>query len=273
LRKTAKLCYISKLILNFNSRQEGIVSTTKLTRKEISADPIHDALIHTVEVLRDRARLITLMAAGAVVILLGVYLGLRYLDSREARDQQELSKGMDYYHGSVDAAKAQDDPYASGLIPVFRSAEAKYRAASTIFSTLASRRGSSKTGVIARYYLGLCQNEMGQKNEAISTLETVASNTTDRTVGFMAQKVLAACHLERGDAKKAQDILQNMLKSRQCDLPRVDLLIDMSRIYMAQGKKADALKTLEEAQATGAGGMLQSLVFQELGRIQGAAGN
>lgn len=249
------------------------MSTTKLTRKEIAADPIHDALIRTVEVLRDRAQVIILGIAAAGVILLGAYFGLRYLDSRDVSDQKELAKALDYYHGTVDAAKAKDDPYASGLTAVFSSEEAKYEAASKIFSSVASRRGSSKAGVIARYYLGLCQNELGQKKEAVATLEGVASNTTDRTIGFMARKVLASRYLRDGDAKKAQDMLQGMLKDPQCDLPRVDLLIDMSRVYMAQGKKADAVKTLEEAQATGAGGMLQSLVFQELSRIQSLPGN
>jgi predicted negative regulator of RcsB-dependent stress response len=249
------------------------VGTTKLTRKEISADPIHDALIHTVETLRAHAQIIALGVAAAVLILLGVYFGLRYLDSRDVRDQQELAKGMDYYHGIVDAAKAKDDPYASGLTPVFRSEEAKFRAASASFNSIASRHGSSKFRVIARYYLGLCQDGLGQKNEAVATLDAVANNTADRTVGFLANKVLAAHYLREGNTQKAQDILQNMLKNPQCDLPRVDLLIDMSRVYMAQGKRADALKTLEEAQIAGAGGMLQSLVFQELSRIQGTPGN
>jgi tetratricopeptide (TPR) repeat protein len=248
------------------------VSTTKLTRKEISADPIHDALIRTIETLRASAKLIAVTAAGVIVILLGVYFGLRYLNARDLGAQRELAKGMDYYHAMVDPAKAKDDPYASGTAPLFRSEEAKYRAAGALFSPLATRFGSSKIGVIARYYQGLCQDQLGQKNEAVASLEAVANNTSDRTVAFLAKKVLAQHYVANGDPKKAQDILQAMLKDPQCDLPREDLLVDTSRALMAQGKRAEALKTLEEAQATGAGGMLQSLVFQELSRIQETPG-
>jgi hypothetical protein len=248
------------------------VSTTKLTRKEISADPIHDALIHTIETVRTSAKLISLVAAGIVVIMLGVYFGLRYMSARDLVAQTELAKGMDYYHGMIDAAKAKDDPYAAGPTPTFRNEEAKLRAAGAIFGPLATRFGSSKLGVIARYYQGLCQLQLGQKSEGTASLEAVANNTSDRTVAFLAKKVMAQQLMESGDPKKAQDLLQAMLKDPQCDLPREDLLVDVSRALMAQGKKAEAIKTLEEAQATGAGGMLQSQVFQELSKIQEAPG-
>jgi tetratricopeptide (TPR) repeat protein len=248
------------------------VSTTKLTRKEIAADPIHDALINTVDVLRSRAKIIALSGAGLALVLLGIYFGLQYLETRDNAAQEELGKGMDYYHGTVDAANAKDDPFASGPTPVFRSEEAKYRAASAVFSAVAARHGSSKIGVIARYYLGLCQKQLGQKSEAIASLEAVGINTADRTVGYLARKVLSTYYVETGDAKKGLDILQGMLKDPQCDLPKEDLLIDISRAYTAQGKGAEALKSLEEAQATGMGGMLQSQVFQELSRIQGSSG-
>ena len=132
---------------------------------------------------------------------------------------------------------------------------------------------ASKAGIIARYYLGLCQKQLGQKNEATASLEAVANNTSDRTVGYLAKKVLASYYVETGDAKKGQEMLQGMLKDTQCDLPKEDLQVDLSRAYMAQGKRAEAFKVLQEAQEGGGGGMLQSLVFQELNRIQGSPGN
>ena len=233
------------------------MSTTKLTRKEIAADPIHDALISTVEILRARAKIISLAGAALVLLLVGIYFGLHYLDARDNAAQQELAKGMDYYHGMVDAANAKDDPYANGVVPIFRSDEAKYRAASTFFSSVASRHGSSKIGVIGRYYLGLCQKQLGLKSEAIATLQAVAINTSDRTVGYLAQKVMASYYVETGDAKRGQEILQAMLKDPQCDLPKEDLQVDLSRAYMAQGNRTEALKVLRDAQEAGSGGMLQ----------------
>ena len=248
------------------------MSTTKLTRKQISADPIHDVLISTVEVLRERARMIIMVAAGLLLVAVAVYFGLRYLESRNSAGQRELAKGIEYYHGLTDA-KAQEDPYAFGPTPVFRTEEDKYRAANTAFETVVGRYGSSKLGVIARYYLGLTQLRLGKKSEGIASLEATANNTKERTVGYLAKKVLASYWVESGNAKKGQEILEGMLKDPQCELPKEDLQLDLSRALMAQGKRAEALKVLQEAQESGGGGMLQSLIFQELGRIQGSSGN
>ncbi len=248
------------------------MSTTKLTRKEIAADPIHDALISSIEYLHTHAKIISLTAVGVVFVAVAVYLGLGYLETRDNGAQQDLAKGMDYYHAQIDPA-AKADPYASGPNPVFPNEEARYRAASTIFASVVSRAGSSKIGVTARYYLGLCQKQLGQKNEAIATLAGIQDNTADRTVAYLAKKVLATYYVETGNPKKGQEILQAMLKDPQCDLPKQDLQVDLSRAYMAQGNRAEAVKVLQQAQETGSGGMLQSLVFQELSRIQGSSGN
>ena len=248
------------------------MGTTKLTRKEIAADPIHDALIGTLETLRARAKIISLAAVGAVILGIGIYFFMGYLDARNTRAQQELGKGMDLYHGLIDASAAED-PFAVGPTPVFRSEEAKYRAAAAVFSPLVSQYGSSKPGVIARYYLGLCQQHLGQAKESAATLEAVANNTADRTVAYLAKKVLANQRVAAGEAKKGQEILQGMLKDPQCDLPREDIQIDLARAYLAQGMRAEAIKILQEAQEAGSGGMLQSLIFQELSRLQSGPGN
>ena len=266
------MLYFEFIYCHYFDIRKATVSTTKLTRKEISADPIHDALISTIEVLRVRAKMIALTAAGLVLVALVVYFGLRYLESRNSLGQQELAKGIIYYHGLTDP-KAQEDPYAFGPNPVFRTEEDKYRAASAAFESVVSRYGSSKLGAIGRYYLGLTQLRLGKKNEAVASLEAAAGNTRERTVGYLAKKVLASYWMESGNAKKGQEILEGMLKDPQCELPKEDLQLDLSRALMAQGKRAEALKVLQEAQETGSGGMLQSVIFQELARIQANPGN
>jgi len=249
------------------------VGTTKLTRKEIAADPIHDALITAIDTFRTRSKIITLTAIGVVLVSVVVYLGMGYLDTRDSLAQQEFAKGMDFYHAAVNES-AKDDPYALGPNPTFRSEEAKYRAAMEHFNIVASRFGSSnKMGVMARYYTGLCQKNLGQKNEAIASLTAVGNNTSDRTIGFLAKKVLATFYVENGDPQKGVEILQAMIKDPQCGLPKEDLQIDLSRAYMAQGNRAEALKVLQQAQEGGGAGMLQSQIFQELTRLQNPSGN
>ncbi len=249
------------------------MGTTKLTRKEILAeDPVHQAIIQIIEFFRERGQLIALVTVGAAVLGVGLYFGLEYLDARDMAAQQQFGRAMDIFHGRIDQT-ATDDPFAKGPEPTYRTQEAKLQAARKEFEGIISKYGSSKIGVMARYYLGLCDLQLGQNSEAVKTLEAVRDNTKDRTVAYLAKKVLAKHYLDTNNYKAAQDLLEGMIKDPQCDLPKEDLKLDLSRVLDAQGKRADAIKVLREAREQGGRSLLQSMLIQELNRLEGNTGN
>jgi predicted negative regulator of RcsB-dependent stress response len=227
------------------------VGTTKLTRKEILAeDPVHEAIIQLIEFFQTNGKKIGILAVVIVVVAVGIYGGLQYLDNRQMQAQQQLGKGMDFFHARV-TPDASNDPFAKGPAPVFQSDNAKYNAAAKEFSSLVSGYGYSKLSVVARYYLGLSQLQLGQNKEAVQNLEIVAGNSRDRTIGFLAKKALAANYMDSGNYKGAVDTLKGMISDPQCDLPKEDLTLDLSRALVAQGKRDEAIKILREAGTQG----------------------
>lgn len=247
------------------------MGTTKLTRKEIlSEDPVHLAMVHIVEFFRTQGKTVLAGAAALLVVGAGIYFGLQYLKSRDAQAQLELSRGLDFYHAPIDPT-AQDDPYDKGIIPTFRNDTARYQAALKVFSSVASNYRFSKLSVLAKYYQGLCQLQLGQKDEAVKSLESLRNNTKDRTVGYVAKKVLAGIYLSSGNAQGAQEAVESMLGDPQCELPKDELRVQLAQIYVAQGKKDQAIKLLREARemAQTSRSMLQSQISQELARIEG----
>jgi predicted negative regulator of RcsB-dependent stress response len=216
--------------------------------------------------------LIGVVAVGLAVLGLGVYFGLDYLESRDMQAQQQLSRGIDFFHARVDPT-ALDDPYGKGTEPLFRSDTAKYEAANKEFSGVISRYGSAKLAVVARYYQGLAQLRLGRTEEAVRSLEAVRNNTKDRTVGYLARKVLAKHYLESGNPKGTQELIEGMIRDPQCELPKEDLRVDLSRALAAQGKRDEALKVLREARDEGGRSMLQSMVMQELTRLEATPAN
>ena len=109
------VCYF--LRLHTLSSKEGTVGTTKLTRKEILAeDPVHEAIIQLVDLFRENGKKIGIIAVIVVLVAIGIYGGLQYLDSRELQAQEKLGKGMEFFHAQV-AADATDDPYSKGSNP------------------------------------------------------------------------------------------------------------------------------------------------------------
>ena len=246
------------------------MGTTKLTRKEIlSEDPVQVALIEIVEFFKTQWRNVAFGAVAALLVATVIYFGLQYMDSRNMQTQKEFNKGLDFFHASIDPA-AQDDPYAKGITPVFRNDTAKYQAASKVFSSVISSYGFSKLAVLARYYQGLCQVQLGQKDEAIKSLEAVRNNTKDRTVGYLARKVLAEIYLKSGNPKGAQELLESMIGDPQCELPKEDLKVQLAQVYAAEGKRDQALKVLREArdQAQTNRSMLLGQVSQELTKLE-----
>ena len=248
------------------------MGTTKLTRKEILAeDPIHAAIIHIVDAFRSRGKIIAGAAAIAALLAAGVYFGMRYLDNREMAAQQELALGVAFFHGSVDPS-APDNPLQKGPVPLFKSDEAKYKAAIESFNKVISTYGSSKLSVLARYYLGLSQLRLEQKDEAVRNLEQVRNNTRDRTVGYLAKQVLARVYLDSGNPKETISILEGMIKDPQCELPKELLRLDLAKAYLGSGNRAEAGKVLQQAKEDSKPSMLNSMVVTELEQLEKSTG-
>ncbi len=248
------------------------MGTTKLTRKEILAeDPVHEAIMQIVEFFRTQGKVVAAVAIAVALLAIGGYFGNDYLQAREQQMQQQLGRALDAYHARIDP-KAAEDPYAKGPEPTFRSESAKYQAAVKQFSALASKYGSGKLGIAAKYYLGLCYLRLGQNNEALRALEEVRNNSRDKTLGYLAKKVLARYYLSAGNYKASQEILDGMLRDPQCDLPKEDLDVDLARVYDAQGKRSEALKLLRKAREESSTSGFQPLIVQEMNRLETAAG-
>jgi predicted negative regulator of RcsB-dependent stress response len=245
------------------------VGTNKLTRKEIVAeDPVHGALVHLIEYLKVRSRTIGYIVIAVVVLSLGVYGGIRYLEYREMQAQERLAQGIAFFHAQI-TPDATNDPYVKGHVPAFKSDAAKYQAAAKEFSSLVSGYSRGKVSIIARYYLGLAQLQLGQKKEAAQNLESVANNSRDRLIGNLSKKVLARIEAISGNNTRSKEILEGMIKDQQCSLPKQDISIQLSQVLVAMDKRDEAIKVLRNASSQGtAFGMLQQQVTAELEKIQ-----
>jgi len=250
------------------------VGTTKLTRKEILAeDPVHEAMIQLIEFFQTNGKKIGILAAVVILVGVGIYGGLQYLEHRQTQAQEQLGKGMSFYHAQV-SPDAGSDPYAKGPIPKFKNDAAKYGAAAKEFSSIVSGFGYSKLSVVAQYYLGLSQLQLGQKKDAIQNLEAVSGNSRDRTVGFLAKKVLATEYLDTGNYKGARELLESMIRDPQCNLPKEDLNIGLARALVGQGKRDEAIKILREAGTQGAQfSLMKQRMMMELDKLQKAPKN
>jgi predicted negative regulator of RcsB-dependent stress response len=244
------------------------VGTTKLTRKEILAeDPIHDAILRSVEYVRVQGSKVAAIAAGIVILAFGIYGGIRYIEKKRSEAQYTFAKGLEYFHADVTAGAAAN-PQGKDPGRTFPSETAKYQAAAKEFAPVASSHINGKLAILARYYLGLTQLQLNQKKEAMQNLESVAGNSSNRTLGFLAKKAIAMNDVNSGNNKEAQQLLSGIIKDPQCDLRKEDLTIQLSRVLVAQGNREEAIKVLREASAQNPFGKFKPQLTSELEKLQ-----
>jgi predicted negative regulator of RcsB-dependent stress response len=249
--------------------KEGVVGTTKLTRKEIlSDDPVRENILRLIGLFQSNRTKIGIAAIAIIVIALGFWAASLYLDNRADAAGAMLGRGMEFFSASV-SLDAEDDPYAVGDAPVFKSDENKYQAAEKEFSAAAGSFGSGESGKTARYYLGLTQIKLGKKEEAQKNLESAAFGSGSRTVGFLAKKALADYHADAGNVKGAEDLLRGMIKDAKCDLPKEDLGMQLARILVAEGRKDEAIGVLREvSEASPVFGTYNQQLLAEIEKLQ-----
>ncbi len=271
------------------------MGTTKLTRKEIIADdPIREAILRLIGFLQENRKWIGIGIAAFIVVGLGTYLGMSFLGARELEAQQQLTKGMEIYHAPISSDEASDTEAPDTDAPetgapengapqiggeetsesdstlTFGSEKEKYEAAAKEFSAVASRRGQAKTSIIARYYLGLTQLKLEKDEEAIESLKAVADNSRNRALGFLAQNALATHYLDSESFYEAGRILQLMIEDPQCDLPKDDLSLKLSRALVAQDRQDEAIAILTDASSQDVPGPYRQQVVEELQRLNRA---
>ena len=249
--------------------EEKTVGTTKLTRKEILAeDAVHGTIISLIDFCSSHKKKLIILGAVAIVAAIGIYSGLLFLEKKEIQAQEILGRGIDFYHAEIDP-DVTENSYEKDSTAVFKDESSKYQAAAREFSSIISGYGYSKVSVVARYYLGLTQLKQGETEEAVQNLKTAANNSKDRIVGYLAKRVLARHFEESGDYGEAKKILESMINDSNYDLPKEDLSIQLSRILVAEGKKEEAVKVLQEANSRGTvSSSLRQKLVAELDKVQ-----
>jgi len=245
------------------------VGTTKLTRKEILAeDPVHGSMIMLVDYFSKNKKIIAIITAAAVFLALGVYGGFIFLEKKDMEGQEILGRGIDCYHAEIDP-EAPENPFENGPAPVFKTDSLKYQYAAKEFESIVSGFGYSRVSPIARYYLGLTQLKLGEKEEGVKNLEVVAADSKGKTIGYLAQQVLARLYMESGNYEEARKILETLMADDKYELPREELMIQLSRALTATGNRQEAVKILQEgvSQSSSLSPMRQKLMA-ELEKVQ-----
>jgi len=173
------------------------VPRTKMTRHELKEqDEITTSLQWFTEfvVLRKKEFTagVTIAAALAIIIFGWSY----YRSTRNTNASLELSQAINAFNDTVN----------------IKSDKERYEKAMAEAQKTHDQYSSLPMGKIALYYVGLCQEGLGDTPKAIQTLQQVAQ-TGDASIKSVAQFALGAIYKKHGDNQKAIETYKQLYDS------------------------------------------------------------
>lgn len=192
-----------------------------LTRHELkSQDEISSSLQTVTEVLQSKTKEV-LIAVAAVIVLAVVIVGWRYYaGSRDEKASFQLASAITAFEESN---QKQD--------------KASYQKAADEAQKTIDGYGSTPAGVIAKYYLALSQDRLGDTANSEKNMQEVAERG-DASIKGVARFALAHMQASHGGSAKAIETLTQLYGSG--DYPKSAVAYDLASIYETGGKLEEA---------------------------------
>lgn len=219
------------------------MGTKRLTRKEIvQEDRIHATLSSVWDWAARNSTWIVVALGVFILAIVGSYFWQYYQKRADEGVQKQLGEALEIHHAPVGTAQNADGNAVSTRYR-FKSAEERHRKALEKFNAIAQEHSSTQVGTLARYYVALNKQELGQKEEARKILAEVSEQADDVEIKNLARYALAG--QAKVDQNHAEAIrrFKEILDAPASNFPKQTVLLELAQTYEARGNTEEALKT------------------------------
>lgn len=173
---------------------------------------------------QDNKNIIFGAIAALALIIIGVMVYKNNLETDNITAQQEMVQAVNYFERNADSLAIYGDGSNSGL------------------EDIVDQYGSTVTGNLARFYLGLSFLRLGQTDEGVSHLEKYSSN--GEVLSAAAFSALAYGYEEQQNFSKAARYYEKAASTPERNQFSTPVfLMDAARAYELDGNSSKALST------------------------------
>ncbi len=211
----------------------------RYTRHELKQDRFRESAAEAVHwTVEHRSKLINGGIALVVLIIL-VGGGWWFMNYRENQAELALGKALAVYNAPLRPESMPADPN----IPSYTSVAERAKASKAEFDKVAGQYGSTRSGQFAKYFSGLCEQDLGNTPGAEQQLKNVA-DSRDSDVSSLAK--LALSNLYRGSNRDADAIkvLKELIDKPTVSVPKTTAQMTLAEIY--EPKQPDEAKKIYE---------------------------
>lgn len=220
----------------------------RISRKELKKDQFVTEVSRTYQFLQQhRTALILLLIAVVLVMVLGLG-GYFYVQNRKARANEELAHAIRVFYAPTSSENPQTEPDMK-----FSDEEARYRQAEKEFAAIAQKYGwlaklrFGDQPRMARYYLGLTKQHLGQTEEAMRELRTLAEQEQDQQLAPLARFALAGIYVQNGKPDEAEKLYRE-LADRPGELISREMALLTLAEHLSEQKPEEAEKIYQQIQ-------------------------
>jgi TolA-binding protein len=191
--------------------------------------------------LEERKRETTMIVAA--ILIAGVAVGgyFAWRDRVETHAHALLADAM-IVQGARIGTPAAPGTAGAGSLSYLTERE-RAQAALTKFKAAADAYPSSDAGIYARYQLAGTYMELGQPGSAAAEYQQIIDRSGDKIYGQMARLGLAEARAIEGKYDEAINGFKELAQRKDGPLPVDGILMQLGRVYLDAGKRADAQQT------------------------------
>ena len=189
---------------------------------------IEGSLSKAEQFFEDNKKTISIILAVIIIIVLAIFaIQKLYIQPKENKAQVEIYKAQKLFNnGDYEKALSGDDVTYLG------------------FEQIADEYKITKTGKMARYYMGICNLHLGEYQKAIDNLKKFKSN--DYFVYAMSKSAMGDAYVELKDYSSAINCYKRAANIHENDLTTPEFLKKLAITYELAGDNKSALATYQE---------------------------
>ena len=186
-----------------------------------------------------------LIVAGIIVlVLVGATVGgWYYLNQQDQKASVELGQAV----RTMGTALRQEGVPVEPGFPTFGSSKERATAAHKQFQEIADKYPHTRSGEIARYFLGLTSANVGDNAAAERELRGVASSRND-DLAALAKFALASVYRNTNRNREAIDLYNKLIEKPTTTVGKVAAQLELAATYIAAQQPAEAKRLYEQVQ-------------------------
>jgi tetratricopeptide (TPR) repeat protein len=210
-------------------------------RHQLKQDRLAATTAETITWASEHRRKIINIAAFAGIALIAVAGVFWFLRHREQQASAGLAAALEIYNAPIRPEGMPENPQVKS----FASDQERAKASVEAFKPLVEKYSSSRSGQMARYFLGLSLQDLGNNAEAEKELKG-AAGSRNSDVASMSKFALASLYRNTNRTTDAINSYKDLAEHPSVTVPKATAQLELASLYESTQQKQEAAKLYEQ---------------------------